>query len=63
MLDPRGQLLRAAVGVAGHLATTHIRADFDRLAGLVPAAVNPVPTAHGVAQLGACPAQVPVTKA
>jgi integrase len=73
-LTIRGASLRSVQEILGHstpgqtaryshLATAHIRADLDRLAGLVPAAGKPVPTAHGVAQLGACPAQVPATKA
>ena len=42
-----------------HLVTAHIRADLDRLAGLV----KPVANAHGVAQLAECATQVPVAKA
>jgi hypothetical protein len=46
-----------------HLGTAHIRADLERLAGLVPGVRNEPAAAHAVAQLAECDAQVPVTKA
>ena len=69
-LTIRGATLRSVQEILGHsnpaqtaryshLATAHIRADLDRLAGLV----KPAPTAHSVAQLPKCAAQVPATNA
>src|SRR5262245_14696266 len=68
-LTIRGASLRSGQEILGrnnpsqtegysHLATAHIRADLDRLAGLV----KPVAAAHGVAQLAECATQVPVAK-
>jgi len=73
-LTIRGASLRSVQEILGHsspnqtaryshLATAHIRADLDRLAGLVPAAGKPVAGAHGMAQLPECAPQVPVTQA
>jgi len=66
----RGASLRSVQEILGHsnpgqtsryshLATAHIRADLDRLTGLV----KPVATAHGMAQSAECAAQVAVTEA
>lgn len=73
-LTIRGASLRSVQEILGHsspsqtaryshLGTAHIRADLERLAGLVPAVRNGSATAHAVAQLAECDAQVPVTKA
>ena len=73
-LTIRGASLRSVQEILGHsapsqtaryahLGVAHLQADLERLAGLVPGVRNGRPTAHGMAQLGACPAQVPVTKA
>ena len=73
-LTIRGASLRSVQEILGHsspnqtaryshLATAHIRADLERLAGLVPAVGKPVAAAHGMAQLPECAPQVPVAQA
>ena len=73
-LTIRGASLRSVQEILRHsspnqtarysrLATAHIRADLDRLTGLVPTAGKPVPAAHAMAQLPECDPQVPVTQA
>ena len=73
-LTIRGASLRSVQEILGHSTPTqtaryahpgvaHLRADLERLAGLVPGARNEPATAHAVAQLGTCAVQVPAIKA